>query len=676
MNTMYRNVKNMSEKTGGYAQVKEKFIGMGGGIISKTYIDSEKSLQNKLYDLIKTGNENEIRSKLEDLKTNLTSLKGELFSEIKNIPNSEAESNIKQSYSEMLGFFDKMPKGGLLHVHSTVGLNTDILLEIIIYWNNEKEIPDDMKIYYLKDEIERDDKTYPTHTLMYKVQFNECGIEDSYIELVTTENRNSLKPFLCFDEPKDWGEFGNIFVRTKSLFLNRNFYLGYYQIFFEQCMHNNIFYVEIRTGFEEFSDFSGGEDIRKGIIFLRPDFNMEDFFYHENMLTDVNPSEPEIEFLRIIKEAEETAIENVRKQHRLRNKADSFKVKVILTANRNVKIEEIDNVLKKMDAAIIIRNNHYDNIPEVIGFDLVSHESEYTGTTEYFSKYIYGNFAGEYDTSVFANKPKCWNNLLGRKRIDLIRFFMHDGESNEKIKKSGEKNNNEEDIKDNAVTGVICSRHRIGHGFKMGQTDNYNTEITDQSQRLMGNLISDYILYGCAADVPNEEETGINYPIIKQGEKYFRKDGIAEPVIEFCPISNQLLGYTIDLSQHPAKTLANGGIFVAVANDDPQIFDNQGLSYDYLMAYINDVLTYEQLEISVFLGYFYREMCDYYYMKDDRSDIWVVNDKMKYGRSGDDLDNQKSTNSDITEYAVLNKAVQCFKNDWIAFANTILNKRL
>ena len=669
MNTMYRNVKYIETKPGGYEQVKRKFTGTGGEINSKDNISEGNDLQRKLYDIIKIEDtkEDKIRHKLEDLKVNLESLKGELFSDIKKIPSSDVESSIKEKYSEMLNFFDKMPKGGLLHVHSTVGLNVDILLAIIIYWNEEMSVPEDMKIYYLENEMKIGDKTYPTHTLMYKVQFDECSIADNYIELVKNENKNSLRPFLCFESPTGWKEFVNIFARTKSLFLNEDFYSGYHQIFFEQCMQNNIFYVEIRTGFEEFSDFSSGEEIRKGIIFLRPDFSMEDFFYHENMLTDINPSEPEIRFLEVIKEAEEAAIENMKQKKYLGEKADEFEVKVILTANRNAKESEINNVLKKIDAAIVIRNKQYDNIPEVIGFDLVSQELDYKGTTEYFSKYIYENFAMGYDVSDSGDKPECWNNLKENKRIDLIRFFMHDGESKDEIKK--------EDTKDNAITGPICSRHRIGHGFKMGETVNYtNKKITEQNQRLMGNLISDYILYGCATDVSDEGQEDVNYPIIKSGEKYLREDGIAEPVIEFCPISNQLLGYTPDLSQHPAKVLTDNGIFAVVANDDPQIFDNQGLSYDYLMSYINDVLTYEQLKTSIFLGYFYREISNYYYyINNEQAGIWLVNDKMKYGQPNDNLDNQKDTNSDVTEYAIINKAAEYFKNDWKAFAGIILS---
>lgn len=299
------------------------------------------------------------------------------------------------------------------------------------------------------------------------------------------------------------------------------------------------------------------------------------------------------------------------------------------------------------------------DLPDVIGFDLVSKEESDKGRTEDFSKYIYQNFGIYNVEKSLKEKPECWEKLASKSRIDLIRFFLHDGESMEEIIKSN--------ITDNAITGPVCSRHRIGHGFKMGAENNYKNSEVSKDQCLMGNLISDYILYGCSTDV----DADVNYPVKKINEKYQRYDAIAEPVIEFCPISNQLLDYTRDLTNHPAKVLTDNGIFAVVSNDDPQIFDNQGLSYDYLMAYINDVLTYEQIKISVFLGFFYKEMSNYYYIKEN--DIWVVNDKMKHGTESDKLDDLKDNPADVTEFAIVNKAIEEFKAAWTEL-NTHIKK--
>lgn len=624
MNTMYRN------ELRDYQHVTEKFNGNGSEILMDNH-----NLQTKLSGDLKsnyTETELQVKKELEDLKNAVNKdITGEiLFCDIK-----KSQSD---AYQKLLNIFNKMPKGGLLHVHSTVGLDADSLLQMIVDWNKNDKA-DGMEIYYSQNEIIYDDmgetKTIPEKTIMFKKQFDSISADKDITE-VSDENRDELKKFIFFDAISNWAEFNKIFCRTKSLFECKTFYRAYHEKFFEECIKNNIFYVEIRTGFQEFT-VSGEESdtvegIRKGIIFLRPDFAVKDFFYHENMMTDTNPAAPDIEFLKQIKQA----TDNVRKKYNCKK----FEVKVILTANRNTKTESLAfvNVLKKMDAAITIKNMNDSDVPEIVGFDLVSEEKKDIGTTDGFSKSIYSNFGFEYAIPSNENEMTKMHKLLGKPRIQLIRFFLHDGESIKEIK----------DNKDNAITGPICSRHRIGHGFKMGINDINFNDTADPVNRKKGTLIKDYILSGCSTDVNIAK-----YPIKPEGEKYCREDKIAEPVIEFCPISNQLLGYTRNLKEHPAGNLIKKGIFAVVSNDDPQIFDNPGLSYDYLMAFISGILDYEQIKISVFLGYFYRKMSNSYY--NSKGDICVVNDDMAYG----------------DEAQIIYEAIEKFKADWDNFICSI-----
>lgn len=629
MNTMYRNELN------GYENVKNEFCVNGSEILM-----DGRNLQTELSAELKSShNETElqVKTELERLKTDVNkSITGEmLFCNVKKSQNKE--------YQTLLNKFNKMPKGGLLHVHSTVGLDADSLLKMIADWNTRKK-DNDMKIFYLETElklvIDGEEKTIPEKTLMFKKQFDAIEKEKD-IKEVTTEDIENIKSFISFDRQKDWTEFNNIFCRTKALFECKEFYGIYHEKFFEECIKNNISYVEIRTGFQGFS-VSGeksitNEEVKKGIIFLRPDFMAADFFYHENMLTDTNPAELDIEFLKQIK----LARNSVRRKKEYQD-ADKFEVKVILTANRNTKTEEaFKNVLKKIDAAIAIKNIYNDvkkesDIPDIAGFDLVSEERPDIGITDSFSKCFYSNFGSGYEmSSVKDENLKMFILLKSKQRSKLIRFFLHDGESMGTI----------EDNKDNAITGPICSRHRIGHGFKMGIKDiNFNNP-TDPKNRKKGTLIADYILSGCSEDVGQID----HYPIELLKVNYLRKDKIAEPVIEFCPISNQLLGYTENLNMHPAGNLIKKGIFAVVSNDDPQIFDNPGLSYDYLMAFISGILDYDQIKISVFLGYFYREMSNCYYTKP--GNIWVVNDDMTF----------------TDEIEIISSAIKKFKTDWDNF---------
>jgi adenosine deaminase CECR1 len=54
--------------------------------------------------------------------------------------------------------------------------------------------------------------------------------------------------------------------------------------------------------------------------------------------------------------------------------------------------------------------------------------------------------------------------------------------------------------------------------------------------------------------------------------------------LEICPVSNQMLGYTPDLRAHPAVEYIRRGIPVVLGPDDPLVFGNGGLSYDFFMA--------------------------------------------------------------------------------------------
>ncbi|KAN0061734.1 hypothetical protein ACQY0O_005726 [Thecaphora frezii] len=58
--------------------------------------------------------------------------------------------------------------------------------------------------------------------------------------------------------------------------------------------------------------------------------------------------------------------------------------------------------------------------------------------------------------------------------------------------------------------------------------------------------------------------------------------------VEACPISNQVLGYTANIAAHPSLlTLLNQNVPLALCSDDPAIFENYGLSYDFYQVLIS-----------------------------------------------------------------------------------------
>ncbi|KAK7033986.1 hypothetical protein VNI00_012415 [Paramarasmius palmivorus] len=61
--------------------------------------------------------------------------------------------------------------------------------------------------------------------------------------------------------------------------------------------------------------------------------------------------------------------------------------------------------------------------------------------------------------------------------------------------------------------------------------------------------------------------------------------------VEVCPISNEILRLTSSMSTHPLPILLNNGIHVALCSDDPSVFGNMGLTFDYFQVLAASELT-------------------------------------------------------------------------------------
>lgn len=51
--------------------------------------------------------------------------------------------------------------------------------------------------------------------------------------------------------------------------------------------------------------------------------------------------------------------------------------------------------------------------------------------------------------------------------------------------------------------------------------------------------------------------------------------------VEVCPLSNMVLGYTLDLRSHPIRALIHQGLQVSISPDDPCYFNYKGVTLDY-----------------------------------------------------------------------------------------------
>ena len=652
MNTMYRN--NIGDDKTGYRKTQHAIDSKSNGILSSEIVKKDHTSTEFILEQIKADTADaDAEAKIQDEFYNLAM-------KVPTIPWAVGEQNNTNAFLKCLG---KAPKA-LLHVHSTVGLSVENLGNLIDLWNESHDSAGGLMIWHATV-TPTNHKEPIQNVLMYKKQYDHMkgkGKASDGCEVKKGWFRENMSDF-CMSEPSDvdanWKVFGVIFMRTELLFQDRIFYREYHKRFFLECLEDNISYIELRTGFADFTTWTNQEEIHKGIVFLRQDFSMRDYFFHADPLTGPNPTKPDVEFVELILDARNQAVDQWYKEHICNATLD---VKVILTANRRKTMSNMKDTCDKVDAAISMKNGlgevKYGTAQElikktIIGFDFVNKEERTWGLTDELQGIVYGTFTHEDP----GNLKSILNDLHGKCRMQLIRFFFHCGESTDIIGDGGS----------NAVTGPICSRHRIGHGFQMGTHENLNP-----GKDLYGEYIMNYILNGCESDLDPQG----NYPIETQGKGLARNDYITEPVIELCPISNYMLGYVKDLKEHPAISLMEKGILAVICNDDPQLFYSKGLSYDYVMMYIGLIKyfkekykdkpdetvnmakksAYEYLKLSSFLGYFYKEMSEAYYTvsrSDNGNEIFMVNDAMKAEDEGKKFGN----------------AVDNFKKAWKLFIN-------
>ncbi|KAA1469338.1 adenosine deaminase-like growth [Dentipellis sp. KUC8613] len=62
-------------------------------------------------------------------------------------------------------------------------------------------------------------------------------------------------------------------------------------------------------------------------------------------------------------------------------------------------------------------------------------------------------------------------------------------------------------------------------------------------------------------------------------------------LIEICPISNEILRLTSSMPTHHLPIVLNQGIPIALSSDDPSVFGNMGLSYDFFQVIVASEIT-------------------------------------------------------------------------------------
>ncbi|EKM55051.1 uncharacterized protein PHACADRAFT_255384 [Phanerochaete carnosa HHB-10118-sp] len=107
---------------------------------------------------------------------------------------------------------------------------------------------------------------------------------------------------------------------------------------------------------------------------------------------------------------------------------------------------------------------------------------------------------------------------------------------------------------------------------------------------------------------------GHGFSLIKHPElmKICRERDVA---IEVCPISNEILRLTSSMPAHPLAAVMNHGVPVTLCSDDPSVFGNMGLSYDFFQ-----VLVASELNSLKTMGCLARDSFKYCCLTDDEKD--------------------------------------------------------
>ena len=470
---------------------------------------------------------------------------------------------------ELFKLLQEMPKGGLLHVHGMAGLSFDRLVELCKNWNAQKA-GSAYEIYvYTGETTDRLAK----HTLLYKYEtekYEEAKENIQEFAGFIDANKDALKDAMCIikniETKEVWNQFNIKYSIFSPLFSNRNFYEDYYCDFFTECKEDRILYIEVRAGIELFQDEKAVANDQmvfgEHILRSREKFNLGEYlYYREEMMTEAlgGPLTNEnTEFL--------VAIYNAAKKAKV-------KVRVILTANRGSDPKaDAEKIKDKMDFAINVKYQQNagglsDEVKKalnnlVIGFDFVNQEDTGYATCAY-DDLMYEEITVKSTTGKIEKRP----------RIQWLPVYLHDGETN--WKQGPSVRYAEKEIKiPNIIAGCICSKYRIGHGLSMVQYPE----------------LMDGIRYGISSDVNPSS------------------DDMVLPAVEINPISNQLLKYQEDLRLHPVFQLLRAGITCVMGNDDPLIFDNPGLSYDYWMIMMDSEVTYDMVKKIVFTSYAFKAL--------------------------------------------------------------------
>lgn len=428
---------------------------------------------------------------------------------------------ISGDYINLKDTFEKMPKGGNLHIHSSATYNMEKFLDDL-----DNAFPGE--IFALENDYNTTSGSYLRGTLF---RFNKATLKKSipsvFVPLTSilgsAEAKRKLVQLYTLADNSDyyidhigyiWGGFNDIFSRVGMILNIREVFKLYYTEAFKLLIKDNLDYCELRCGIADT---------------LYDDHN---FVVNGEASPKSNMNEDDPEFIKILKDSYVKAASTAGE--------DGFQLKLILTANRGK--EKIPSAIKKMELTkkwmdnkdinknpLLLKGIADTDSSFIIGYDLVS-EEDVGSTTKEFVDALYD-----------AGKEALLNE---------VPMYLHDGESNRFDD-------------DNLYTAYLVGTERIGHGLNLYRYK-YLQDMVKQNQN----------------------------------------------TLEVCPISNQVLRYIADIRIHPIYGYLNSGLNCVICSDDPQIFCNDGLTYDFWEAYTGSDMDLRAVKKLIKNSYIYSGMSE------------------------------------------------------------------
>lgn len=371
--------------------------------------------------------------------------------------------------SRLFPIFQRMPKGGLLHVHeSTAGRGEFVITNIarradcFVGWNTNGRSPYCGQLLFTNAPPANDgglNGWFPYAIL-------ETRLRAQGVDLAAELRHHYMLDRTDPHNENIWDSFGEWWTLLPDLMRYRPVLRDYLRDAFQTFHQDGISHVEIRA--------------------VTPVATMFDYTAQGVLNTNYTERDTLQEYL--------DARDFIRA-----NFNPNFSIRLITTGLRGSSTSDAPTVLRKTREYLL----YFSGEPFIVGCDFVGDEDG--GRATMVDAPFLRGVAGQ------TNSP--------------IKFYFHDGETawpgNE-----------------NLVDAMLLNTRRVGHGFNLFQ-----------------------------------------FPIL---EGMMRTNDVA---LEICPISNQLLRLLHDLRIHPALGYMNRGVQCVLGSDDPSIFGNDGLSYDFWMAY-------------------------------------------------------------------------------------------